>query len=107
MLSQFGEFLRKTDALALAVGVIIGAAIGKVVSSLVGDIIMPLVGLAVGGGDWRAWRIVLSTAPDGKVLSAVNLGVFVGTVVDFVIIAFCVFLIVKAVAREMPPAPGS
>ena len=107
MLGQFGEFLSKTNALALAVGVIIGAAIGKVVTSLVSDIIMPVVGLALGGGDWRAWRIVLSTAPDGKVLSAINVGVFVGTVIDFVIIAFCVFLIVKALAKEMPPAPGS
>ena len=66
-MSEFLEFLRKTNALALAVAVIIGTAIGKVVSSVVGDVLMPIVSLLVGGGEWRALQIPLKTAPDGKV----------------------------------------
>jgi large conductance mechanosensitive channel len=102
MMTEFVGFLRQTNALALAVGVIIGAAVGKVVASLAADIIMPVVGLALGGGDWRTWQWVLKTAPDGKVVSAINFGTFLGTVVDFVIIAFCVFLIAKALLKDPP-----
>ena len=91
MLGEFFEFLRKTNALALTVGVIIGAAIGKVVSSVVGDLLMPVVSLFLVGGDWRAWQIPLKTAPDGKVLSAMGAGNFLGSVADFAIIAFFVF----------------
>jgi large conductance mechanosensitive channel len=106
MLAEFIEFLRKTNALALAIAVIIGTAIGKVVSSVVSDLLMPVVGLWLGGGDWRAWSIALKTAPDGKVLSAIGIGSFLGSVVDFVIIALFVFLITKALLREPAPAPG-
>ena len=106
MLAEFIEFLRKTNALALAVGVIIGAAIGKVVASVVGDLLMPVVGVFVGGGDWRAWQIPLKTAADGKVLSALSVGNFLGAVVDFVIIAFFVFMIAKALLKEKPAPPG-
>ena len=106
MLVEFIEFLRKTNALALAVGVIIGAAIGKVVASVVGDLLMPVVGVFVGGGDWRAWQIPLKTAADGKVLSALGVGNFLGAVVDFVIIAFFVFMIAKALLKEKPAPPG-
>jgi large conductance mechanosensitive channel len=106
MLGEFGEFLRKTNALALAVAVIIGAAIGKVVSSVVADLLMPVVGLFVGGGEWRAWVIPLKTAPDGKVLSALAVGNFLGAVVDFVIIAFFVFVVTKALIKEPAAPPG-
>ena len=106
MISEFLEFLRKTNALALAVGVIIGAAIGKVVSSMVADLLMPIVGLFVGGGEWRAIQVVLKTAADGKVLSALAIGSFLGSVVDFVIIAFFVFIITKALVKEKPAPPG-
>jgi large conductance mechanosensitive channel len=58
------------------------------------------------GGDWRAWRIVLKAAPDGKVLSAIGVGTFLGALVDFVIIALFVFVIGKTFLREPPPAPG-
>jgi len=67
---------------------------------------MPVLGLWLGGGDWRAWQIVLKAAPDGKVLSAIGVGSFLGALVDFVIIAFFVFVIVKTFLREPPPAPG-
>ena len=106
MIQGFVEFLRKTNALALAVAVIIGAAIGKVVASVVSDLLMPVIGLWLGGGDWRGWQIPLKTAPDGKVLSAIGIGNFLGAVVDFVIIAFFVFLITRAFLREPAPAPG-
>ncbi len=106
MLAEFIAFLRKTNALALAIAVIIGTAIGKVVTSVVNDLLMPVVGVWLGGGDWRAWSIPLKTAPDGKVLSGIGIGSFLGAVVDFVIIAFFVFVITKALLREPPPAPG-
>src|SRR6185503_16017076 len=86
--NEFIQFLRKTNALALAVAVIIGGAIGKVVTSVVNDLLMPVLGLWLGGGDWRTWQIVLKAAPDGKVLSAIGVGSFLGALVDFVIIAF-------------------
>lgn len=91
--------------MALAVGVIIGAAVGKVVSSLVADIIMPIVSLALPGGEWRTAKIVLTrtVGPDGKeIVNAINIGNFVGTALDFVVIAFCVYLIAKAVLKEEP-----
>ena len=106
MLGEFIQFLRKTNALALAVAVIIGAAIGKVVTSVVSDLLMPLIGLALGGGDWRAWQIQLKTAPDVKVVSALGVGNFLGAVFDFVIIALFVFIITRALLAEPPPAPG-
>jgi large conductance mechanosensitive channel len=106
MIGEFIQFLRKTNALALAVAVIIGAAIGKVVSSVVNDLLMPVIGLWLGGGDWRAWQIAMKVAPDGKVLSAIGIGSFLGALVDFVIIAFFVFLIGKVLLKEPPPAPG-
>ena len=106
MVSEFLAFLRKTNALALAVAVIIGAAIGKVVTSVVGDLLMPVVGLFVGGGDWRSWTIPLKTAPDGKVLTALGAGSFLGAVVDFVIIALFVFMVTKSLLREQPAPAG-
>jgi len=106
MLGEFTQFLRRTNALALAVAVIMGAAIGKVVSTVVNDLLMPVIGLWLGGGDWRAWQIPLKTGPDGKVLSAIGVGNFFGAVVDFVIIAFFVFLITRALLKEAPPPPG-
>ena len=109
MIKGFKEFLFKTNALALAIGVIIGAAVGKVVSSLVADILMPFIGLLIpSGGDWRTAHFTLGTGlKDGKVVeNNVNYGSFAGAVVDFVIIAFCVYLITKAFIREAPPAPS-
>jgi large conductance mechanosensitive channel len=107
MWREFREFLLKQNALALAIGVIIGGAIGKVVTSIVSDLLMPLIGLALPGGNWREWKYVLSTAvgPDGKeTVNAINYGAFAGTIVDFVIVAFVVFLILR---RFLKPAPAS
>ena len=108
MLRDFRDFLFKQNALALAIGVIIGAAIGRVVQSIVNDLLMPVIGLGMPGGDWRAARIVLSetVGKDGQpVVSAINYGTFLGTVIDFAIVAFVVFLILRvAIKPETPPA---
>jgi large conductance mechanosensitive channel len=106
MLKEFKEFLLKTNALALAVGVIIGAAVGKVVSSLVSDILMPLIGMVIPGGGWRELKVVLRTNPDGTVANAITYGQFIGAVVDFVIIAAVIFMITKALLKPTPEAPG-
>lgn len=108
MISEFRGFLTRTNALALAVGVIVGAAVGNVVSALVGDILMPFVGLLLPAGDWRAAKIVLSKGMDanGKITeNAILYGHFAGTVVDFVIISFVVFLIVRWLVKPVPAAP--
>jgi large conductance mechanosensitive channel len=108
MWREFRDFLLKQNALALAVAVIIGAAMGRVVTSLVGDLLMPVLSLGMPGGDWRAAKIVLSqtVGPDGKpVVNAINYGAFMGTVIDFVIVAFVVFLIVRTMLKPAPAAP--
>lgn len=102
MLGEFKKFLLETNAMALAVGVIIGGAVGKVVSSLVSDILMPLVGLLIPGGAWRELKYVLSLKPDGTPANAITYGAFIGSVVDFVIIGLCVFLLTKALLRPAP-----
>lgn len=106
MIQEFKDFLLKTNALALAVGVIIGGAVGKVVSSLVSDILMPIIGLLIPGGAWRDLKWVLTMKADGTPGNAVTYGQFVGAVVDFVIVAFCVFLITKALLKPAPAPPA-
>jgi large conductance mechanosensitive channel len=108
MWREFREFLLKQNALALAVGVITGAALGRVVTSLVSDLLMPLISLGMPGGDWRASKVVLSrvVGPDGKeVINSINYGAFAGTIVDFVIVSFAVFIIVKRFLRPAPESP--
>ena len=108
MWREFREFLLKQNALALAVGVIIGGAVGKVVTSIVADLLMPVVGLGLPGGNWREWKHVLSQSvgPDGKdVVNSINYGAFFGTLVDFVIVAFVVFLIVKQFLKPAAATP--
>jgi large conductance mechanosensitive channel len=105
MLSEFKEFLLRTNALALAVGVIIGGAVGKVVSSIVSDLLMPVIGLLIPGGEWRDLKFVLSQH-EGAAANAITYGQFIGNVVDFVIIAFCVFMLTKLLLKPAPAAPG-
>jgi len=105
MIRGFREFLVKNSVLALAIGFIMGAATGKVVSSLVADIIMPVISLVLPAGEWRTWKFVLSQSPDGKVVNAITLGNFLGNVIDFIVIAFVVYMITKALIKEAPPAP--
>ena len=108
MIGEFRGFLTKTNALALAIGVIIGAAVSNVVSGLAADILMPVVGLLMPGGDWRQAKLVLRSVTDaaGKTTeSAILYGHFLGTVLDFLIIALVVFLIVKALVKPAPAEP--
>jgi large conductance mechanosensitive channel len=109
MIREFQGFLTKSNALALAVGVIIGAAVGKVVSGLASDILMPVIGLLLPSGDWREAKIVLGNAVDaaGKPTEvAILYGHFLGTAIDFVIISFVVFLIVRALVKPAPEEPA-
>ena len=108
MWREFREFLFKQNALALAVGVIIGAAAGRVVTSLVSDMLMPVISLVMPHGDWQASKIVLSrtVGPDGKeVVNSINYGTFAGTVLDFVIVALVVFLIIRSIVKPAPASP--
>ena len=89
MFKEFKKFISRGNVLDMAVGVIIGAAFGKIISSLVDDIIMPLIGLAIGGVDFTSLSIKVKDA-------TITYGVFIQNVVDFLIIAFCIFLVVKA-----------
>lgn len=108
----FKEFLLQTNALALAVGVIIGGAVGKVVASLVADILMPPIGKLLGGVDLSNLFLTLGpvaykTLDEAKKAGAptLNYGVFLNTVIDFVIIAFCVYMIGKVAMKPAPPPP--
>ncbi len=107
---EFKEFLVKQNALALAVAVIIGAAIGKVVTSIVEDVVNPIIGLALPGGSWREAKIVLSRTTDatGKVVeNGITYGHLIGAVVDFVIIGFVIFLIIKFALPKPEKAPAT
>ena len=107
MVKEFRDFLLQTNALALAVGVIIGGAVGKVVSSMVADLLMPLISMAIPGGAWRDAKYVLSLKPDGSAANALTYGTFIGAVVDFVIIAFVVFMVTKMILKPAPAAPAA
>lgn len=104
MWTEFREFLVKTSALALAIGVIIGAALGAVVSSLVNDIIMPPVGMLLGGVDFAARKLVLRAATGGDPATevAIRYGSFINAVIAFAIIAFIVWRLSKALIRPVP-----
>ena len=103
MLRDFQAFLFKTNALALAIGVIIGAALGTVVSSLVADVIMPPVGLLLGGVDFESLQIVLKQGSTPENTVAIRYGAFLNAVITFVAIALVVYLISK---RFIPPEPA-
>src|SRR2546425_11043692 len=110
MIQSFREFLLKHQVMGLAIAVIIGGAVGKFVASLVADIVMPLISPLIPGGEWRTAKLVLNTTTtaDGKqVVNAINYGNFLGTVIDFIVIAVCVYLITKALIKEAPPAPAA
>lgn len=92
MLKEFKAFIAQGNVLDLAVGVIIGGAFGKITASLVGDIIMPIIGLFMGGIDFKKLAITIGTAN-------VTYGNFIQTVIEFLIIAFVVFIIIKEANR--------
>lgn len=105
----FIAFLQQTNALALAVGVIIGGAVGKVVGSLVSDVLMPIISLGMPAGDWREAKLALTRTADGAVDKALGIGAFSGAIVDFVIISFVIYMITKTLLKPAPapPAPAT
>lgn len=116
MLKEFKEFAVKGNVIDLAVAVIIGGAFGKIVSSFVNDIVMPPIGILIGGVDFKKLAVVMKEAvvnDAGEVVTAavtLNYGAFIQNVVDFTIIAFVIFLAVKAInsmkkKEEEAPAP--
>jgi large conductance mechanosensitive channel len=112
MFAEFKKFIMRGNVLDLAIGVIIGAAFGKIVTSLVNDILMPVIGLAAGKVDFSNLFISLNgehydTLADAKKAAAPTLayGLFLNTVIEFLIVAFVIFLIVKQVNRFMPAPP--
>jgi len=115
MLKEFKEFAMKGNVLDMAIGVILGGAFGKIVSSLVSDILMPPIGLLMGRVDFSSLFVNLSGQPQPSLAAAksagvptINYGIFFQTVLDFVIIAFAIFMIVKQVNRfKKPDAPSA
>ncbi len=91
-ISEFKEFISKGNVLDMAVGVIIGSAFGKIVTSLVNDIIMPLVGIIIGGHDFTNLTLTVGNAK-------INYGTFIQNIVDFLIVAFCIFIFIKAINK--------
>ena len=109
MVSEFKEFISKGNVLDLAVGVVIGAAFGKIVTAMVDGIVMPIVGVALGGVSVSDWKYVIKPesidAAGAKVAEvAVRYGMFIQTLIDFLVIAFVIFLVVKAYNRMRKPA---
>ena len=117
-LAEFRQFIARGNVLDMAVGVIIGGAFGKIPTSLVNDVLMPAISMLTGGIDFTDWKLVLKEAvvENGEEIAAavsINYGAFLSTVLDFLIIAFAVFCLVKGVGRLQrrreeaapPPAP--
>lgn len=114
MLKEFKEFAMKGNVVDLAVGFILGAAFGKIVTSLVSDIIMPPIGLILGKVDFSSLFLSLSGKPYSSLAEAkaagaatLNYGIFLNNIVDFLIVAFAVFLLVRMVNRWNKPAPAA
>ena len=116
LIKEFKEFAMRGNVIDMAVSVVIGAAFGKIISSLVDDIIMPLVGVATGGMNFTDYKFVIQQAViDGTTQEVIkpevtlNWGTWVQTIVDFLIVAFCIFIAIKAInqlkRKEAEPAP--
>ena len=112
MMKEFKEFAAKGNMLDMAVGIIVGAAFGKIITSLVSDILMPPIGLIVGGVDFKALKLILKQAVGETAAVTLNYGVFIQTIVDFLIVAFAIFLLIKGVnamrkKEEVTAAPAA
>jgi large conductance mechanosensitive channel len=115
MLTEFKSFAMRGNVVDMAVGIVIGGAFGKIVSSFVADVLMPPLGLLLGGMNFSALAVTLKDATEGVDAVLLKYGVFVQSVVDFVIIAFAIFMVVKAMnsmkkeevaAPAAPPPPS-
>lgn len=115
MVSEFKDFAMRGNVVDMAVGIVIGGAFGKIVSSFVADVLMPPIGLLLGGMDFSGLAVTLQAASSEAEAVSLNYGSFIQTVVDFLIIAFAIFLVVKAMnsvkkkeeaAPAAPPKPS-
>lgn len=108
MLKEFKDFAMRGNVVDMAVGIVIGAAFGKIVSSLVADVVMPPIGMIMGGVDFSSLAFALG---EGEGAASINYGLFINTVLDFVIIAFAIFMVIKGLNSmkkkedEKPAAP--
>lgn len=113
LLQEFKTFALRGNVVDMAVGIITGAAFGKIVSSLVADVVMPPLGLLIGGVDFKDLAVTLRQAQGEVAAVTLNYGAFVQTVIDFTIIAFAIFVLVKAINRmqkkaaEAPAEPAA
>lgn len=111
MLKEFKQFAMRGNVIDLAVGIIIGGAFGKIVSSVVSDIIMPPIGVLLGGVDFSKLSITIKEAAEGTEAVVIRYGAFINTVIDFLIIAFAIFMLIKGMnsfkkkEEEKPAAP--
>lgn len=111
MMQEFKSFAMRGNVVDMAVGIVIGGAFGKIVSSFVADVLMPPIGMLVGNVDFSDLAVTLQAAGEGAEAVTLRYGVFIQTVIDFVIIAFAIFMVVKAMnsvmkkEEEAPPAP--
>ena len=109
-IKEFREFAMRGNVVDMAVGVIIGGAFGKIVSSLVGDVAMPVLGILTGGVDFKDLKITLAQAVGETPAVTLNYGAFIQNVFDFIIIAFAIFMMVKALnklKKEQPKEAGA
>ena len=112
LMSEFKEFAMRGNVVDMAVGIVIGAAFGKIVSSFVGDVLMPPIGLMLGGVDFSDLAVTLRDAVGAAPAVVLSYGKFIQTIIDFTIIAFAIFLVIKAMnsmkkKEEAAPAPAA
>ncbi len=109
IVSEFKTFMMRGNVVDLAVGVVIGGAFGKIVTSLVDNIIMPPIGFVTGGVDFSnlKWILVPANAATKTAEVAISYGVFINTIIQFLIIGAAIFLVVKAINKLMPPPPAA
>jgi large conductance mechanosensitive channel len=110
MLKEFKNFAMRGNVVDMAVGIVIGAAFGKIVSSFVTDVLMPPIGMLLGGVDFSNLAFTLKQAAAGEPAVVVKYGAFINTVIDFVIVAFAIFLLIRAInsfkkKEDAAPAP--
>lgn len=105
IVKEFKEFAVKGNAVDMAVGIIVGAAFGKIINSLVNDVIMPPIGLLLGGTDFSNLKIVLKAAVGEQPEVALSYGLFINNVVNFLIVAFSIFLVVKGINSLKKSSP--
>jgi len=115
MMKEFKQFAMKGNVVDMAVGIVIGAAFGKIIASLVKDVIMPPIGVLLGGVDFKNLTWVVQEATEKTKAVVISYGAFLNTIIEFIIIAFAIFLVVKGInsmkkkeeeAPAAPPAPS-